>query len=391
MVQSTLGYLMDWVNGTGAASRVDLDTHSVWTENLQTQNNQRVGNIYVGGGHFDLLKRYIIAEPSEAVSAYRPGNWEKPAYMGKFIPSFSGSFPSLIGDMDLDGWGATGYRRAKPDHPVFNLGNAIYELKDVPEMLKQRFNFHDLKSVADFDLAVSFGWIPLLNDIIDFHQSYQKLRDRLGQFLKDEGRPVRRRIDPLFEHQDEQLLLEYSPQFPDLSPGPFVTQCYAGDNLTRVRQVQSTRIWYSGQFRYWLPVGLRDDRWYGDLARRLYGLRVTPINIYRAVPWSWLVDWFANVSDNVDNLSNAVVDSIVTDYHYVMGTTTVENKIECSGRFYQGKDQGTRLVTATSTVGRTHKVREPASPFGLRLKDDDLSVSQFNIGAAFAARQYKRR
>lgn len=111
---------------------------------------------------------------------------------------------------------------------------------------------------------------------------------------------------------------------------------------------------------------------------RLYGLNVTPGVVYNAMPWSWLIDWFSNVGDNIENLDHGVADRLLADYAYLMGEQRDYIKYSAA-QAYNGRDGATLVANSTATWGISHKRRYVASPFGFGLTEDDLTPNQAGI------------
>lgn len=391
-VRRIIGHFGNWINTSDTSVEPYETAVSSWeTDYFLSFDNSRTykGGAFRGGSNFQLWKSGFDASVSEGARIFRPGSWQQPAYTGSLIAATPAAIPrpQLT---DLEAYGPELYNRAKPDKPVMRLANAIYELKDIPGMLKQRFNTFDLKNIANFDLAVTFGWLPLWSDCQKLYERSAWLRSKLDQYLRDNGRPVHRRfIAENLGSEDEQPVAEYFPQFPELSP-TFVTQCYAGGNRSVLSHYSKTKVWFSGEFRFWLPErgNLTEWQWEQWMITRLFSFRATPINIYRAIPWSWLIDWFGNVGDNLANLDTDVAERLVNNYAYIMRHVEVGAKLTASGQFWTGP---TTKQTLTSSVSSYHsrKQRVAASPFGFRLKNEDLSPFQLNVLGALAGSRLK--
>lgn len=108
------------------------------------------------------------------------------------------------------------------------------------------------------------------------------------------------------------------------------------------------------------------------------GLRVTPTDVYNAMPWSWLADYFTGLGDFVEAVSGGVEDRLAADYFYIMETqkwTTVTNATQgiCVSPDSTGEARGTRIDSWSL------KTRIEGSPFGFGIKEIDLSPMQWSI------------
>jgi len=96
------------------------------------------------------------------------------------------------------------------------------------------------------------------------------------------------------------------------------------------------------------------------------------------IPWSWLVDWFSNTGDILENLDAGVAERLAADYAYVMREyqLTVEQYVSATFKTMGG---GTIDVNLQSQSFKFSKYRTPISPFGWNVKESDLSMTQLSI------------
>ena len=272
-------------------------------------------------------------------------------------------------------FGATAYKKMSPDRPNMSLLNSIYELKDVPGMLQQRFLNHGLSEIGNYYLALKFGWEALAQDVRNFVVTHINAQKTLAQLIRDEGKPVRRRIT--LQTTAGNLIESSGPGAYD-GMG-FNTYWYSGHNQFTYRELPTTTTWASAQFRYWLPPGPRDVAWTNWMKARIFGLKPTPSVVYKAIPWSWLVDWFSNVGDVIQNLDTSLVDRLAADYFYVMqrNMTTI-SRVSSIG-LYRAGTQEPFNVTCTSASFVGSKTRVKGDPFGFATAQNSLSGVQLSI------------
>lgn len=109
----------------------------------------------------------------------------------------------------------------------------------------------------------------------------------------------------------------------------------------------------------------------------LYGLRVNPSNIYKAIPWSWALDWISNAGDYVDQLTDIWSDSIAAEYFYVMHHLRVTRTLTITLPFVSGG--------VTFVFHRYYDCKqrlEASGPYGFSLSWDNLSPRQLAIAGA---------
>lgn len=291
----------------------------------------------------------------------------------------------LSGNYYPDDWGASAYSKMKPAQPSFQALNAIYELKDLPGMLRQRLTHNNLHNVSNYWLALQFGWKPLLNDIRNMVRSQMNGQERLKQLLRDNGRPVRRKIlmFDTISGEYEAIVQSYSTIQP-----VFVTQYYDSAPKLRERSYDQDRVWASARFRYWLPPGPQDVQWRARMMARIFGLNPSPSVVYNAIPWSWLIDWYTNVGDVLENLDSGVADRLAADYFYVMRERSY-HRIRYSDTAFHTQEGVIVKASGTSTAISSVKTRAVGDPFGFATNANSLSGMQLSILGALGMSRLK--
>ncbi len=285
-------------------------------ETLKSRSNSRTPSRFIdSGGDFKTVKveDTILSEAA-----------------GVFWPTLGSSYMRIEGGVNIPppeiGAVELGlktkfpeyYRRMKPSKPVFTPVNSLYELKDMPRMLKQRFERNFL-GLSNFHIAMQFGWKPFLNDLVTFRNLHQKAEKKLNWLIRHNGRPIRVRRE--FENTEESFTDTYSSgSCTSMNNGLFEV------GLAEVSEVHtiSKKLWASARVRYWLPNYFFDGsgKW-GPFDRnlsRVKGAYISPETVYKAIPWSWLLDWFSNVGDVLGNMQSDLESRYASDYFYVMGS-----------------------------------------------------------------------
>lgn len=392
---SIIGRFKDWVNETSSYSNY---YSTISTDNVEymlsfDHSKSFSRGKFRDGDQFILWKNQWNRDPSDPSPAFRYGKWKVPEYEGSFVTPVPDAIP-VPSAASLESYGPTAYRRMRPDNPIMSLPNALYELKDVPEMLKQAFEIKRkfqgrefaLRDIHSYNLGILFGWLPLLSDVNSLFNNQEKVAKQVKYILKNNGRPVNRRIEFRDETRDDlQTVAEYDTSFPELFP-ILVTQSYAGGGHTKITHRTETKLWASGQFRFWFDDldHLTDTQKASAVRTMLYGISQngpSPSQIYKAIPWSWLIDWFTNLGDNVANLQSDMGDRLVCDYLYLMRTrkTTVTQTV--TGSIWSAEGIRKDISSSTSTVNKRLE-RVVGSPFGLYAKHSDLSPFQQAIAVS---------
>jgi hypothetical protein len=156
---------------------------------------------------------------------------------------------------------------------------------------------------------------------------------------------------------------------------------FSGTPTWEVREIVVNKVTASGKFTFYRPefdTGLSEynSQWFA-IQRQLtmYGLRINPSNIYRATPWTWLIDWFVNVGDHFDLLTDMLVDSIVANYLYLVQRKTVTRKFIQYLPFTQTGDLSLEWNFNINTLERVGA----NSPYGFSLTWDTLTPRQLAI------------
>lgn len=169
-----------------------------------------------------------------------------------------------------------------PSRPVVDLPLYLFELKDIPGMLRNEGDTF-LRSAAHANLSWQFGWAPLLNDLknlFDFHDQVEKRSAELRN-LYDSGLRRKRKVWSGVHHYSETRYLQ--------SDGMFIPARY--DTACAIEHIG---------FVKWFPTTLppRSNTELRSLARRaVLGLTIDLSTAWNAIPWSWLVDWCSSTGD----------------------------------------------------------------------------------------------
>jgi len=293
----------------------------------------------------------------------------------------------------LDELGATAIARCSPSNPSADVTQFLVEtLKDgIPEltgvMLKtwRGLTHRQLrKEVGHQYLNYQFGWLPFVRDLRAIANSLIHAQEVIDQYARGSGTMIRR--DYVFPPlKSEKIITDRTAVSPWINPsaGALYDSLTSGHGSVVRTERSETKRWFKGAFTYYLPPndsGLRNDiAQHVILAKKLLGLSLTPDNIWAVAPWSWLLDWFSNTSDVLQNWTNWAIDNQVLLYGYMM-----EHSVHSYTYTFTGptgfKSAGT-YPTDVTLVAET-KVRRQATPFGFGVNWDSFTTQQKAIVAA---------
>jgi hypothetical protein len=173
--------------------------------------------------------------------------------------------------------------RTNPSRPVIDLPIAIYELREIPSLLRDEGN-KIIRGLAAGHLAVEFGIKPLVNDLKSLLNFSDEVAKRQRELERLHAGGLKRKRD----------LWSGS-----ITAGPIDIIAQSGDKLT-VHMINSkaTQCKISGFVR-WFPSnpGLMKGDLRDQARKAVLGLTLDFATAWNAIPWSWLVDWCGNVGD----------------------------------------------------------------------------------------------
>lgn len=422
-----VGTFYNWPTGGVTPVGSEFHTTTTWRRMPINQENRRKHGKFPPGGNWfaweaedyhEFREPRVVRRPSfgRAYDGRGTNSWSHSTHWNRMKAGYSVSQIAAI-QAEEEMWGAEGWRRARPAQPDFSLAQSLYEIKDIPRLLKSsvyhlirritrvrtwlkfdwtRKRFFDsrkksyLRRTSEWHLAIQFGWLPILSDIIKFRETLIKRDKLLKDLLKYEGRPLKRRrtlgegdvIPPW--HYESTTTTPYN----SIVKPTFVTQCYSsgGTKTEQDRTIKYKRE-FVAQFRYWLPKGPRDLGYFKKLSGRLFGLRVTPSMVWAIMPWSWLVDYFVDVRSVVDFVSPGVEDCLICDWCYITRSET-EN-VSCTSYVNVNvMPSGSARLEAKRVYKFSYKARFHGTYFGFRVKEDDLNWRQKSILAALGGKMF---
>jgi hypothetical protein len=336
------------------------------------------------------------------VQQYR-GGFINPNFSGDSVPDsqynnpeqFMLSQPNLP---SMSSYEPQVWSRTKP--PLQSASGFVFlaELRDAPHMLRslardfkhswKSLNGNDAPMMGPSDIASrflneEFGWAPIIGDLKKFYDTYQKSETLLTKLRAGNDKWVRRRA-VLAKTQSSSLIA--SGEGMRCSPSGFsIDACCEADGLGRkqywtLHRETITRVWSEGSFRYYLPQFdfTRPDysSSYQTAMRyiTLYGLRVNPINVYKAIPWTWLIDWVSKMGDNISRFNDIYVDSMAARWLYLM-----HHEIKTIRLTQMINFRGNPVSLSWVRVIESKQRKSAPSPYGFGLTWAGLSPHQLSL------------
>jgi hypothetical protein len=301
--------------------------------------------------------------------------------------------------------GDEAWQKTKPKLEQAGLFVAIAEAKDIPHMLhttsKGFFDIWSLlggisqrkfmasKEIADHFLNHQFGWVPFLKDVNDLITNVIHYYDTVRRLAEENGKWIRRRSilvndNTLTKIQSGTDIRIYPGMLFKINPCMFLdVNGHMGSPSWEIWEEKKTYATAVGSFRYYLPqFDTHRDDIMSSLRefQRLYtifGVRISPVNVYKAIPWTWLIDWMTSLGNNLSYIQDQTLDQMAAKYLYLSHHVSTTRTFKQFMPFNASCGGGRTLEWSQSFDIKQRK--EADSPFGFNLSDSDLSARQIAI------------
>lgn len=402
-----------------------------------TLDAKHKGPPFYDGGDFKNLQ-VTYTEPYDGVFA--KGTYVRSDGMEKYVGGFGPPPDSVFGGTDVSNpkaflngitffndvsaYGVKAWQRCKPKIEFADAYVFLKELKDVSRATKtsaklmadsyskivrslipkamrsqnpgiatrhinaairraERSRMMSPRYVGDQFLNEQFGWLPFLADIRKFNNAYTNFIE-INARLSERCNKWRRRKVTVETGDTTTKISSGTGNL--LSPGLLGTswsQYFSVEPTWTVEERTEYVISAVGSWRWYLREfdmerGDYSSEW-SRMMRQLdiFGARITPINVYRATPWTWLADWFTDASAYGEYVSDALMQDLAAKYFYVMGHWKITR------RFIQNLP----LISAPTTltferVIETKQRLGAGSPFDFSLSWSSLNPRQLAILSA---------
>lgn len=305
---------------------------------------------------------------------------------------------------DLASFGTKMIAKAAPGRPESSLTAAVGELfMGLPAapglaLLKEL----PTQGLGSEYLNIVFGILPTISDAKSFGAVLKHHSRLIHQLRRDAGRPVRRRVKlPITEtsqHYDDSDIVTGSANRSAQAVGggqilfnKKVINGYGGSTAQTLygsSPVVTTasldlheqrRLWFSGSFTYYVPLipgfSNRVGKYVSEYDK-LLGLQGDANVAWQLTPWSWLIDWFWDISSQLEVISVAHDDNLVMNYGYAMETLERDIRAQLtfqwpSGYFGPGYCRSYEKLTV--------KRRLRANPYGFISPTSDTEWSAYRL------------
>lgn len=184
---------------------------------------------------------------------------------------------------------------ANPGAPIVDLPLFVYELRDLPKLLKQAGDlFHNSdgtrrwgrgRDIGSIHLMLQFGIFPILNDLVSLATFSSAVTRRVEQLERiGRGQPLKTQLGTWTS----------SSTGTDTVLGT-VTNAFVLEGASH--GVTTSKLW---GYAYWrsLPEfkrGPKDLQYAAKMSA--LGLQAHVSTVWNALPWTWFIDWFSSFGD----------------------------------------------------------------------------------------------
>jgi hypothetical protein len=355
---------------------------------LRSESGGDLGRGVADNGHeFDTTKNSIVWHPPfEARNPSGPyGNIRVTGCIASFYdsPQYPPmSYPSVATKV-ANGSALIGM--CAPTTPEVGIAAFLGELREgLPKVIGLEFLLGpNARKLGSEHLNLQFGVKPLISDLKKTARGIIDFQKRISQVKRDSGRYVRRRaqLQGSSTSIDRGFASGSGVRFPSFYSIDGADQFYSYRvPETRVVDNYQSEVWFSGAFTYHLAQAhsfLGKMERYEQLAQASLGTRFDESTAWQLTPWSWMVDWFADVGGFVHNVDMFSSDNLVMRYGYVMHRTTCTRVYSTSGLILR---PGATAPTGFSDfLTSTRKERMRASPYGFGVDLSGLSPRRLAI------------
>lgn len=177
--------------------------------------------------------------------------------------------------------------QTNPSTPDIQLPVSLSELRELPSLI-QSFGRNAFRAAADGNLRWQFGIKPMVQDLRTLFSFVQQVNNRLRQ------------LEQMRKNGGVSKRLRLGMQSNSVSSGPIVIHSGEGIIRAKIETRRSVTTWGSV---YWTPSSAISAASKDELRRiaKLLTLGLhrsnMSLNVWNALPWSWLIDWFFNLSN----------------------------------------------------------------------------------------------
>lgn len=285
-------------------------------------------------------------------------------------------------DEELATLGASLVGKLAPTAPHNNVYTSLGELRNdglpsVPlwNLLRNKNSETLAQRLGGEHLNMEFAIKPTVSDVKKILETVKTADKLWKQYLRDSGKLVRRRMDMDPEvSTTTEVIAQPGWAFPHTTDSPHWSSIGPVTVITKTTR----KRWFSAAYLYYVDKSSLDGmEGMLEKAQYLYGWKPSPSGVYNLTAWSWLLDWFTNTGDVIDNVSLYLEDPFLVRWAYIMEHITVSKQMSQTVVTNDGKSIRLEVHYEVDS-----KKRRRVNPFHMGFKGEALNGHQLSILAA---------
>jgi hypothetical protein len=283
--------------------------------------------------------------------------------------------------------------------PRLSLLNTLRELKDfkrlsslmrqIGKLPKRNIPFRRILGLSnDAFLNYQFAIAPLVRDVEGFLDILQRVRSETAQLLQNEGTKRLARIaydlHGTFRGLDESSSVALWPnQFGQL-PQNSIGSCQIKRSVSYDVAVLKAQMEYSYTLSNWQRTNAEILAFLDAL-----GVNNNPAIIWNAIPWSFVVDWFVDVSRWLDNFKTRNIEP-VTVIHRWCWSVNIRRRILTYKRWNIGTPFDTGMMPVADYVEEGYKRSTSQKGLLATLSGSGMNPKEFILASSLAYTKMRR-
>jgi hypothetical protein len=327
------------------------------------------------------------------------------------LPSYleeraDGGFIPQPADLDqLNRWALRSMYPAVKEN--LSLLNSLFELKDFktfPKFLKdlvtrklfitsgQSTLRGIVRGAADVHLQTKFNILPLIDDVLGIRRALAETERRVNDLLSRAGKTqtshYMRRLD---ENGDTR---EDSQTFWAFPPNNGVNNPYTFGRSTRYVTNQPTVFHAEMQYNYIYTAYQTEHAQLLGLLDSL-GVNLNPQIIWNAIPWSFVVDWLANVGSFLSQLKSRNLEPQINILRYLWSVRR-SRRVSFTVQYFDGGTihdptySSWRPPVSAPVITETAYRRHCEMPTLSSIELSGLNPNEFSLGASLVLSRRRR-
>jgi len=380
---------------------------------LRTSREDALKTKYDNGHTFDTIRDHaVMTHPRVVLSSSGLSSYTGPLNPGYASPGFDSldnimkRFPAYS-DLNLNAMGARAIQETIPTKSIAGLSQFVGEMKEgLPSMLlasvwkKRNYKPSTRKPGSDKItsndvggeyLNYQFGIKPLISDITSLAKAVLESTKYIEALTRNSGKPVYGRFTFPTDISNEDIRENLTPGYalngrlPAINfDSPRWSELFVRGSHDRPQPLRSTRTitrraWFKGSYVFHLADEdnlLSKAKAFEQLANKLLGSRITMETIWELTPWSWLIDWYADIGTVMSNNASFQNDGLVLRYGYLMSNTRWDLHTHYPNPGFLSLGPGEAISTH---LWRERKQRVRSTPYGFGIEPGSLTEKQWSI------------